>query len=62
MRMMQQCRPSFVEEVFGGDVGALLVHFAKDASVRPEDLEVLRAILNQTSEKNSDEMANGGDR
>ena len=46
MRMMQQCRPSFVEEVFGGDVGALLVHFAKDASVRPEDQEVLRAILN----------------
>lgn len=51
---------SFVEKVFGGDVGALLVHFAKEASVRPEDLEALRAVLNQKREGGSEDKPTGG--
>ncbi len=51
---------SFVEKVFGGDVGALLVHFAKEASVRPEDLEALRAVLNQKRKGGSEDKPTGG--
>lgn len=36
---------SFTEKVFGGDVGALLLHFARDASLEPEQIEELRKLL-----------------
>lgn len=51
---------SFVEKVFGGDVGALLVHFAKESSVGPEDLAALRAILDQKYEGDSESKFTGG--
>lgn len=36
---------SFMNKVFGGDVGALLVHFVEDAQLEPEEVERLRQLL-----------------
>jgi BlaI family transcriptional regulator, penicillinase repressor len=36
---------SFMNKVFGGDVGALLVHFVQDANLDPQELERLRDLL-----------------
>ncbi len=36
---------SFTEKVFGGDVGALLLHFARDASLNPDQIDELRKLL-----------------
>lgn len=36
---------SFMNKVFGGDVGALLVHFVEDAQLTPEEVERLRQLL-----------------
>lgn len=36
---------SFMNKVFGGDVGALLVHFVQDADLDPDELERLRNLL-----------------
>ncbi len=36
---------SFMNKVFGGDVGALLVHFVEDAQLSPEEVEKLRQLL-----------------
>lgn len=36
---------SFTEKVFGGDVGALLMHFVRDAALEPEQIEELRKLL-----------------
>jgi len=36
---------SFTNKVFGGDVGALLVHFVEDAQLTPEEVEKLRQLL-----------------
>jgi BlaI family penicillinase repressor len=38
---------SFLEKVFGGDVGALLAHFVADASLDPDQLEQLQQLLAQ---------------
>src|SRR5260221_12139990 len=45
---------SFLEKVFGGDVGALLAHFVADASLDQDQLEQLQQLLaqqNTTREK-----------
>ncbi len=36
---------SFTNKVFGGDVGALLVHFVEDAQLTPDEVEKLRQLL-----------------
>src|SRR5690606_21750782 len=36
---------SFMNKVFGGDVGALLVHFVENAQLTPEEVERLRQLL-----------------
>ena len=36
---------SFTEKVFGGDVGELLLHFARDASLHPDQIAELRKLL-----------------
>lgn len=36
---------SFLEKVFGGDVGSLLVHFVRDSRISEENLARLRKIL-----------------
>jgi BlaI family transcriptional regulator, penicillinase repressor len=38
---------SFTEKVFGGDVGALLMHFVRDASLEQEQIEELRNLLDE---------------
>lgn len=38
---------SFLERVFGGDVGALLVHYVSESKVEPGELESLRRLLNE---------------
>ena len=38
---------SFLERVFGGDVGALLVHYVSESKVETEDLECLRRLLDE---------------
>lgn len=42
---------TFLEKVFGGDVGSLLAHFVQDPHVSPDDLEQLRKILNEADTK-----------
>jgi BlaI family penicillinase repressor len=36
---------SFLKKVFSGDVGELLVHFAHDAQITPEQIEQLKQLL-----------------
>lgn len=36
---------TFAEKVFGGDVGALLMHFAREAPLDPEQIDELRKLL-----------------
>jgi BlaI family transcriptional regulator, penicillinase repressor len=38
---------SFVERVFGGDVGSLLVHYVRESKLEPKDLEPLRRLLDE---------------
>jgi BlaI family penicillinase repressor len=38
---------SFTEKVFGGDTGALLMHFVRDAALDPRQIEELRNLLDQ---------------
>ena len=38
---------SFVDKVFGGDVGSLLTHFVRDPNVTAEDLAKLRKLLDE---------------
>lgn len=38
---------SFLNKVFRGDVAALLVHFAQDAQIGPDEIERLKQILEE---------------
>jgi BlaI family penicillinase repressor len=38
---------SFLDRVFGGDVGELLVHFVRRADISPEQVEQLKALLDE---------------
>ena len=38
---------SFLERVFGGDVGSLLVHYVCESRLEPKDLEQLRRLLDE---------------
>jgi BlaI family transcriptional regulator, penicillinase repressor len=44
---------SFLERVFGGNVGELLVHFADQADIPPEQIAHLKAILDQKRQQGS---------
>ena len=38
---------SFLERVFGGDVGSLLVHYVRESKLEPKDREHLRRLLDE---------------
>ena len=38
---------TFLNKVFGGDATSLIVHFAKDARIPPEDIERLKRMLDE---------------
>jgi BlaI family transcriptional regulator, penicillinase repressor len=38
---------SFLKKVFSGDAGELLVHFAKEARVTPEQIDELKRLLDE---------------
>ena len=38
---------SFLERVFGGDVGSLLVHYVRESKLEPQELEDLRRLLDE---------------
>jgi BlaI family penicillinase repressor len=38
---------SFVDKVFRGDVGALLMHFVQDAALEPDQIDELRSLLDE---------------
>jgi len=42
---VQQESESFIERVFGGAAGSMLVHFVKQTELTPEELNQLRQIL-----------------
>ena len=44
-RCVRQEGHSFLEKVFGGDVGALLAHFVADASLDQDQIERLHELL-----------------
>jgi BlaI family penicillinase repressor len=46
-RCVRQEGRSFLDKVFGGDVGALLAHFVADASLDPDQIEQLHQLLAQ---------------
>ena len=46
-RCVRQKGKSFVDQVFGGDVGALLLHFVADAALDPDQIQQLREHLAQ---------------
>jgi BlaI family transcriptional regulator, penicillinase repressor len=43
---------SFLNKVFGGDAASLLIHFAEEAKIDPEDLERLKTFLAETTAEN----------
>jgi BlaI family transcriptional regulator, penicillinase repressor len=38
---------SFLQRVFGGDAGGLLVHFVRGADIAPEQIEELKRLLDE---------------
>jgi len=40
---------SFLNKIFGGDAASLLVHFARDAKIGPDDLDRLKRLLEEKS-------------
>ena len=46
-RCVRQEGRSFLDKVFGGDVGALLAHFVADSSLGPDQIEQLHQLLAQ---------------
>jgi BlaI family penicillinase repressor len=44
---VRQKSRSFLEKAFGGDVGALLVHFVRESSLEENQIEQLRELLAQ---------------
>ena len=46
-RCVRQEGRSFLDKVFGGDVGALLAHFVADAALGPAQIEQLHQLLAQ---------------
>lgn len=44
---VRQASRSFVEKIFGGDVGSLLAHFVRDHRVSHEELTQLRELLKE---------------
>ncbi len=40
---------SFLNKVFGGDAASLLIHFAHEAKIDPDDLERLKKFLAETT-------------
>src|SRR5205823_6317889 len=46
-RCVRQEGRSFLDKVFGGDVGALLAHFVADASLGPDQIQQLHQLLAQ---------------
>jgi BlaI family transcriptional regulator, penicillinase repressor len=46
-RCVREESRSFVERVFGGDVGSLLVHYVQESKLEPKELEELRRLLDE---------------
>lgn len=46
-RCVRQEGRTFLDKVFGGDVGALVAHFVADASLGPDQIDQLRQLLAQ---------------
>ncbi len=46
-KCVRQESRSFLEKVFAGDTAELLVHFARDAKITPEQIERLRKLLDE---------------
>jgi BlaI family penicillinase repressor len=44
-RCIREESRSFLKRVFGGDAAELLVHFARDAGVTPEQIDELKRLL-----------------
>ncbi len=42
---------SFLHRIFGGEAGAMLAHFAQNEKLSREEIEELRQILDQKSQK-----------
>lgn len=41
---------TFLEKVFGGDVGSLLLHFARESRMSAEDIQSLKRMLEEKSD------------
>jgi len=41
---------SFVQRVFGGEVGPMLAHFVEDAKLTPQQVQELRKLLDERKE------------
>lgn len=48
---VRQQTKSFVERVFGGAAGAMLLNFVRETELSPEDLKELRRILKEKERK-----------
>lgn len=49
--MIKQAGKAFSSSVFGGEVGALLTHFVKSSKLTEEEIQELRALLQQKEPK-----------
>ena len=52
-RCVREAGRGFLERVFGGDAGELLVHFADRADLTPAQVEELRELLDQADRRNA---------
>ena len=49
-RCVREESRSFLKKMFNGDVTSLLVHFARDAKVSPDEIEQLKRLLAKRSD------------
>ncbi len=53
---VRQASRSFLERVFGGDATPALIHFVKTAKLTTKDVEEIRALLEQKTNRNAGEQ------
>ena len=59
-RCVREAGRGFLERVFGGDAGDLLVHFASRSNLSPAKLAELRAVLDEAERRQRGDGGNRG--
>jgi BlaI family transcriptional regulator, penicillinase repressor len=50
-RCVREAGRSFLNKIFAGDAASLLMHFARDAKIEPDDVDRLKRLLDEKSKE-----------